>query len=167
MPSCFCWWQHHPCRQCCAAIIGRLPINLTASEPFASGASRRSIDGVDSDLSSFVLRKRRHARARARGYLRFGTCRRGRPLIKTVIGFPGSMSNRCGRHRSTACDPFSDLAQRDGEGRPMVPYSGGVVPAESVFLHSPFRSSYDSRYFGPLPVAGILGLAQPVLTNAL
>ncbi|MGO7748441.1 conjugal transfer protein TraF, partial [Rhizobium ruizarguesonis] len=25
---------------------------------------------------------------------------------------------------------------------------------------------YDSRYFGPLPVSGILGLAQKVLTYA-
>ncbi len=61
--------------------------------------------------------------------------------------------------------PFSDLITRDGKGRPMKPYRGGIVPKESVFLHSPFRGSYDSRYFGPYHIRH-LGLAQPVLTHA-
>ncbi|MDX0760458.1 conjugal transfer protein TraF, partial [Sinorhizobium medicae] len=38
------------------------------------------------------------------------------------------------------------------------------VPANYVFLHSRFAGSYDSRYFGPVPASGILGLAQEVLT---
>jgi len=36
----------------------------------------------------------------------------------------------------------------------------------TLFLHSDFVGSYDSRYFGPLPAEGTLGLAQEVLTFA-
>jgi type IV secretory pathway protease TraF len=35
-----------------------------------------------------------------------------------------------------------------------------------AFLHSSFTASFDSRYFGPLPTSGILGLAESVLTYA-
>ncbi|MBB4116372.1 type IV secretory pathway protease TraF [Rhizobium sp. BK226] len=45
-----------------------------------------------------------------------------------------------------------------------MPYAGGIVPPGYLFLHSSFEGSYDSRYFGPVPDAGILGLARPVFT---
>jgi len=45
-----------------------------------------------------------------------------------------------------------------------MPAPGGVVPSGYLFLHSSFASSYDSRYFGPVPATGLLGLARPVLT---
>ena len=53
---------------------------------------------------------------------------------------------------------------RDGAGRPLIPWPGGIVRVGQIFLYSPFAGSYDSRYFGPVPVAGILGLARPLLT---
>ena len=46
----------------------------------------------------------------------------------------------------------------------MTPWSGGIVPKGELFLHSDFVGSYDSRYFGPLPADGILGLARETLT---
>ncbi|MGD9481109.1 conjugative transfer signal peptidase TraF [Shinella sp. G-2] len=153
-----------------AAIIGGYRINLTPSEPLGLwriAALDRVVSAGDLVFicppQTLVMRE-----ARRRGYLRFGTCPGGvAPLIKTVIALPGQ---HVAIGASVTIDgrpiAFSDLAQRDGKGRPMMPHSGGVLPAQSVFLHSPFRSSYDSRYFGPLPVSGILGLAQPVLTYA-
>ena len=53
---------------------------------------------------------------------------------------------------------------RDGSGRELTPDTGGVVPPDTLFLFSTFRGSYDSRYFGPIPAAGVLGLAKPVFT---
>lgn len=153
-----------------AAMIGGYRINLTPSEPLGLwriAALDRAVSAGDLVFicppQTLVMRE-----ARARGYLRSGTCPGGvAPLIKTVIAIGGQ---RVEIGAEVTIDghavPFSDLAQRDGKGRPMAPHSGGVVPAQSVFLHSLFRSSYDSRYFGPLPVSGILGLAQPVLTYA-
>ena len=58
----------------------------------------------------------------------------------------------------------SVVRKADGEGRTITPYPGGVVPPGHFFLHSSFASSYDSRYFGPVPDSGLLGLARPILT---
>ena len=60
--------------------------------------------------------------------------------------------------------PSSAVNQIDGAGRLLEPYAGGVVPPGMLYLHSPFKSSYDSRYFGPLPERGVLGFARPILT---
>ncbi|WP_245440270.1 conjugative transfer signal peptidase TraF [Mesorhizobium sp. Z1-4] len=104
--------------------------------------------------------------AREHGYVRRGLCPGWlSPLIKTVVALPGQ-SVEIGR--SVAIDglalPQSAIQPRDGSGRALTPDPGGVVPPDTVFLHSTFRGSYDSRYFGPLPAAGILGLAKPVFT---
>lgn len=60
--------------------------------------------------------------------------------------------------------PSSTVRRVDGAGRPLEPYSDGMVPPGMLYLHSPYVSSYDSRYFGPIPTSGLLGLARPILT---
>ncbi len=152
------------------AAIGGYLINLTPSEPLGLwrivALDRSPATG---DLVFICPPKTTAMReARERGYLHSGTCPGGvAPLIKTVIAIAGQ-SVEIGAHVTVDGRdiPFSRLAQRDGKGRPMKPFPGGVVPAGSLFLHSPFAGSYDSRYFGPLPASGILGLAQKVLTYA-
>ncbi|PWE52588.1 conjugative transfer signal peptidase TraF [Metarhizobium album] len=153
-----------------AAIIGGYRINLTPSEPLGLWrivALDRSASAGDLVFicppQMPVMRE-----ARERGYLRSGTCPSAvAPLIKTVIAVAGQQVEiGAGVTIDGRRVAFSALAERDGKGRPMKPYRGGIVPEESVFLHSPFRGSYDSRYFGPLPASGILGLAQQVLTYA-
>lgn len=107
--------------------------------------------------------------ARARGYLRFGLCAgRVAPLIKTVVATSGQVIEI---HEDVRIDGrplrHSRVARTDGQRREMVHYDGGVVPPGAVFLHSEFPGSFDSRYFGPLPMDGILGLAHEVWTYAL
>lgn len=107
-------------------------------------------------------------KARARGYLRFGRCAgRVAPLIKTVVATSGQMIEI---HDFVRVDsrplPHSRVARLDGKGRKMERYDGDVMPPGTVFLHSPFSGSFDSRYFGPLPMDGILGLAREVWTYA-
>lgn len=151
-----------------SAWLGGLRINVTPSEPL--GLWR--IVPVDrpvavGDLvfvcpppgstSTFGLE---------RGYLHIGLCPGGTaPLIKTVAALPGA---RVDIGANVVIDhiaiPSSRISQSDGRGRPLVPWSGGIVPAGHVFLHSPFAGSYDSRYFGPIPAAGVLGAARPVFT---
>lgn len=101
-----------------------------------------------------------------RGYLRSGLCPGGfGPLIKTVAAVAG-------QHIEIGTEVMIDgrpidrsrLVGRDGQGRILRHYRGGTVPVGKVFLQSPFVGSWDSRYFGPVPVSGILGLAHPVLT---
>lgn len=103
---------------------------------------------------------------RKRDYLPRGLCPSGTaPLIKTIVAVGGQVVRI---NRRIAIDgkllPCSTVRILDAAGRPMTVWPGGVVPAGEVFLHSDFEASYDSRYFGPLPASGILGLAEPVLT---
>ena len=106
--------------------------------------------------------------ARARGYLRFGLCAgHVAPLIKTVVASSGqAIEIQDEVHVEGRTLPHSRVARLDGQGREMGHYDGGVVPPGMVFVHSQFPGSFDSRYFGPLPMDGILGLAQEVLTYA-
>lgn len=102
-----------------------------------------------------------------RGYIRRGLCAGGfSPLIKTVAAIEGQTievgaSVTVGRTPL----PHSGLRPTDGEGRSLASYPGGVVPPGHLFLHSDFAGSYDSRYFGPITGAGLLGQARPVLTT--
>lgn len=106
--------------------------------------------------------------ARERGYLRNGLCRSGTaPLIKTVAAVAGQAITVAGDVRIDGHPLLhSQILPRDGIGRTLVAYSGGLVPADTVYLHSDFPGSFDSRYFGPLPVSGVLGLAHEVWTYA-
>jgi len=103
-----------------------------------------------------------------RGYLRSGLCPGGyAPLIKTIVAVS---SQRIEIDRLVSIDglalPHSAPAQLDGRGRSLRRFSGGTVPTGYVFLHSGFIGSFDSRYFGPVPASGVLGLAKAVLTYA-
>ncbi len=104
--------------------------------------------------------------ARERFYLPRGRCPAGTaPLIKTVVALAGQSIRVEGQ---VIIDDVplaaSTVHAQDTEGRPMKPWMGGIVPKGEVFLHSDFGGSYDSRYFGPLPADGILGLARELLT---
>lgn len=104
--------------------------------------------------------------ARDRGYLRVGLCPGSiSPLLKTVVALPGHTIDIAelvtidGREL-----PDSVLRLVDAEGRRLSAFIGGVVPPDHAFLHSSFAGSYDSRYFGPIPLSGLLGRAHPVFT---
>jgi len=101
-----------------------------------------------------------------RGYFRWGSCPGAvAPLIKTVAASAGSrIEVGASVMIGGAALPRSELIARDGAGRPLTPWTGGIVPAGQIFVHSPFAGSYDSRYFGPIPDAGLLGLARPIFT---
>lgn len=105
-------------------------------------------------------------RAFDRGYIRRGLCAGGfSPLIKTVVAIGGQQVDVANRVSIDGRPlPDSEVRHADAAGRPLVPFAGGVVPAGELYLHSDFAGSYDSRYFGPIPSSGVLGLARPVLT---
>ena len=153
-----------------AAWLGGFRLNLTPSEPLGLWRivelDRPAAVG---DLV-FVCPPRTPAmqEARSRGYLRSGLCPSGvAPLIKMVMAVAGQQVD-VGASVTVDGRPVatSTIAQRDRQGRSLTPFGGGIVPAGCIFLHSAFAGSFDSRYFGPVPASGILGLAQPVLTDA-
>ncbi len=151
-----------------AAAFGGYRLNLTPSEPL--GLWRIDVLRRSTEIGDLVFvcppPTAPFAEARRRGYLRRGLCPGGfAPLIKTVAAMTGQRV-MIGDHviidgRSLAA---STVRMTDGEGRTITPYPGGIVPPGHLFLHSSFASSYDSRYFGPLPDSGLLGLARPIFT---
>ena len=150
------------------AYMGGFRLNLTPSEPLGLWrivALQRSVETGDLVFicppvtASFE-------EARRRGYVRRGLCPGGlAPLIKTVAALPGQ-DVEIGANVTVDGTPLPSSIVRasDGEGRPITPFKTGIVPLRNLFLHSSFASSYDSRYFGPVPDTGLLGLARPVLT---
>ena len=103
-----------------------------------------------------------------RGYLHKGLCPGFlAPLIKTVAAEAGqhvAVSDRVTIDGHPL--PNSKLMAFDALARPLLAHPSGIVPRGQVYLHSDYPGSFDSRYFGPVPVANILGLAQEVLTHA-
>ncbi|WP_440980816.1 conjugative transfer signal peptidase TraF [Shinella sumterensis] len=151
-----------------SGFIGGYRLNLTPSEPLGLWRIEELQRPVAIGDLVFLCppMTATFTEAWRRGYLRRGLCAGGfAPLIKTVAALPGQHVQITDHvlidGRSV---PASSVWGRDGEGRMLSPDPGGVVPPHSLFLHSSFASSYDSRYFGPVPDSGLLGLARPVLT---
>lgn len=145
-------------------------INMTASEPLGLWRIRPMERRVAVGDLVFICPPRTQvfSEARERGYLRRGLCPSSdAPLIKMVIATEGQ---RIEIGIAVSIDglriPQTTVARADGKGRLLHGDAGGNVPAGSVFLYSPFAASWDSRYFGPIPASGILGLAEEVLTYA-
>nr|WP_010892384.1 conjugative transfer signal peptidase TraF [Agrobacterium tumefaciens]Q44364.2 RecName: Full=Conjugal transfer protein TraF; Flags: Precursor [Agrobacterium tumefaciens]AAC28117.1 traF [Agrobacterium tumefaciens] len=150
------------------SLIGGYRLNLTPSEPLGLWRIEALHRPVSiGDLVFFCPPMTAvFDEARRRGYVRRGLCAGGvAPLIKTVAAL-AAQNVEITDHividgRSL---PSSVVRKTDGEGRVLLPDPGGVVPPHHLFLHSSFASSYDSRYFGPVPDSGLLGLARPVFT---
>jgi conjugative transfer signal peptidase TraF len=152
----------------CLGQFAGLRVNLTPSFPL--GLWRIGRLGRDAAVGDVVFicppPTAEFALALARDYLRPGACAGGlSPLIKKIVAVAGA-DIRIGAAVTIDGRPLdhSDIDHIDAAGRLLTSWSGGVVPAGEVFLHSDFTGSYDSRYFGPIPAAGILGRAVPILT---
>jgi conjugative transfer signal peptidase TraF len=151
-------------------IVGGFRLNTTPSEPLGLWRVETLDRPVQIGDVVFVCPPLTAAITEGfeRGYLRSGLCPGGfGPLIKTVAAVAGQRV-QIGTAVVINGQPIdhSQLVERDGQGRALRPYRGGTVPAGEVFLQSPFVGSWDSRYFGPVPASGILGLADQVLTYA-
>lgn len=144
-----------------------LRINLTPSEPLGLWRIVGTNRPVARDDLVFVCPPSTEVFAHAfeRGYLHRGLCPGGfAPLIKTVAALPGQ---RVETGANVVVDgvplAHSSIRASDGAGRALRSYAGGIVPSGFVLLFSPYETSYDSRYFGPVPANGVLGLARPLL----
>jgi conjugative transfer signal peptidase TraF len=105
--------------------------------------------------------------ARERLYLPAGLCEGGMaPLIKTVVALPGQTITVEGDQVAIDGDRLahSSIQQWDAQGRALPTYTRGVVPLGELFVHSNYVASFDSRYFGPIPAGGVLGMAREVFT---
>jgi conjugative transfer signal peptidase TraF len=93
----------------------------------------------------------------ARGYIGHSSlCPDGsEPLGKTVLGMPGD---------TLWVDPATVLP-RDRLGRPMPHVFGREhLGPDEIWLHGTARNSFDSRYFGPVPLANVIANLTPLWT---
>jgi conjugative transfer signal peptidase TraF len=105
--------------------------------------------------------------ALARGYLSRGYCPSGlSPLLKRVAGCGGDRIDITGEGVSVngVLLANSKLLAADGRGQVLPRAAGGRLAPDAVWLYSKAYRSFDSRYFGPLPVSAIEGVAWPLLT---
>ncbi|MDL2406142.1 conjugative transfer signal peptidase TraF [Rhizobium calliandrae] len=153
-----------------AFVAGRLRINMTPSEPLGLWRIADPDRPIVAGDRVFICPPQTTAFSAGLrlGYLRRGLCPGGyAALIKTVIAFAGDRIEIGPAVRVNGVEIVgSALRPIDGKGRPLAPTPGGIVPPAEVFLFSRYPASWDSRYFGPVPASGILGLAQEVLTYA-
>lgn len=97
-----------------------------------------------------------------RGYLP-----RGLPLIKRVLALGGTEVCRHGSTITAYGATYGDARALDTHGRPLPVWQGcrTLGEGQAFFMNWDSPDSFDSRYFGPLPVATIVGRAVPVWTT--
>lgn len=124
----------------------------------------------DGNIVTLCLPTAMAAFALGRGYITGGACPGDTELlIKTVAATAGDTVTLSpdgmevnGRHI-----PFSVPLLADEMGRKMEPFFPGTykVPDGLVWVVGVETRSFDSRYFGAIPVEAICGLAVPILLD--
>ena len=106
--------------------------------------------------------------AAERGYVPAGSCPDGRePLIKPVAAVAGDLVRvtRAGVSVNGIDVDGTAPLDRDTAGRPLQAFPAGaqqVQPGQVWLLAGFSRNSFDSRYYGPVPVGSVQSVAHPV-----
>lgn len=155
------------------AVFCCLPLRLAVTPSMPRGiylllAPRTPDRGV---ISAVCLPPDLACFGRDRGYLGgFGPCPCfSKPVVKTVLGLPGDQIDLDERGLAINGVPIPNSAPliRDSAGRslPRIPDGTYRVPASYLWLFGGSdRRSWDSRYYGPVPSANVLGSLKPLLT---
>lgn len=149
-----------------SASLG-LRFNWTLSAPVGvyrelPGPSRRG------ELALVCLPSDIESLGRARSYLSAGSCRSGSsPVLKQVVALPGDEVEV--RQDFFAVNgrmlDRSELRDVDSLGRPLahVPLGHRKVPDGQAWVLGIHRErSWDSRYFGAIPIESIIGRVEPL-----
>jgi len=87
----------------------------------------------------------------------------GALLLKQIAAVAPSVVCRLGDVITIDQQPAVRALERDRFGRPLPVWTGcRRLAADEVFFINEEPRSLDSRYFGPLPAAGIVGRARPL-----
>lgn len=91
---------------------------------------------------------------------------RGLPLLKRVLALSGTTVCRNGAEITAYGMPYGQARERDGQGRPLPVWQGcrTLRADEAFFMNWDAPDSFDSRYFGLLPLSTVVGRAIPVWT---
>jgi conjugative transfer signal peptidase TraF len=150
--------------------IAGLRVNLTLSIPrgvywYVPGSVHRG------DLVQACLPLPLAVYAKARHMLGEGSCpAQSEPIVKVLAAVPGDtvVLRRNGIRINGASWPMSAPRTIDSQGRridlSLIP-GVYVVTAASAFLLGLHSRSWDSRYFGPLPMSAVSGRWYPLVTE--
>jgi conjugative transfer signal peptidase TraF len=91
---------------------------------------------------------------------------KGAPLLKRVAALPGQKICRDGLAVSVDGIVMARARERDHADRPLPVWSGCFVllAGEVFLLNWDEAASLDGRYFGALPIDGVVGRAAPLWT---
>ena len=91
---------------------------------------------------------------------------RGVPLIKRILALPDQVVCRTDLAITVDGIEMGTARERDRRGRLLPVWQGCRVvrPGEIFLMNWDEPASLDSRYFGPLPLAAIVGRADPIWT---
>lgn len=133
--------------------------NVTHSAPI--GLYRRAFAGVENGSWVFVRPPRAAAElAAVRGYLP-----RAVPMVKRVAALSGDHVCRFGQWISINGHPAAKALWQDSLGRTLPVWSGCIdLSANQIFLITSPPTSFDSRYFGPIPLANVIERITPLWT---
>ena len=103
-----------------------------------------------------------------RGYIAAGPCPdKAEPLVKPVGAVGGDLVTVSVNGISVNQAPVANTAAlaRDEAGRVLHPVPAGsypVAPDDAWLLSGHDPRSFDSRYFGAVPIADVVGVARPL-----
>jgi conjugative transfer signal peptidase TraF len=150
-------------------ICGLAGVRINASSSLPVGlylVTRRS----DANLVEFCPTEPFARLAIARGYRDAGSCPDGgAPLLKPVVARAGDIVelSPVGIAVNGRLLPNTEPLTRDTKKRPLMPWPEGryIVGPDSIWVASSFNArSFDSRYFGPIPVRSIRAHVRALLT---
>jgi conjugative transfer signal peptidase TraF len=141
-------------------------VNATMSEPI--GLYMRTAD-PDGPLVEFCPPEPFAHLSRTRGYRPRGNCQDGAaPLLKAIVARPGDAVELSPRGIAVNGTLLPNTAPRtlDSAGRKLTPWPPGkyLVQDGTVWVASIYHPrSFDSRYFGPIPLAAIQNHVRPLI----
>ena len=154
------------------SYLGGLRCNVTTSMPIGVWRVQAQRGPVEhGDVVTLCAGPQAAALGRDRGYLAGGECPGDvELLIKTVVAIPGDEVDvsRSGIAVNGSLIPGSIPLPYDDRGREMQPIDQGfyrVGPTEVWVIGGSDPRSYDSRYFGPVPIANLRGHAWPLFVT--
>jgi conjugative transfer signal peptidase TraF len=155
-----------------AAIVARatgLRLNTTASMPRGLYREVRGLP-IRGTLVAVCLPESIARFGLERYYLGPGSCPGGaEPVLKQVTALGGDLVEvtPSGVVIDGTLLEHSRPFQEDRAGRALEPFESArhVLSGAEIWLHSPYEErSWDSRYYGPVPVENALAVVEPVWT---